>query len=825
MAFTADKVRQGVQQAAAGGYSIDNSLRFNDDDSAYLNWTPSSAGNKKTFTYSFWVKRGNLFSSSQIHIFGVGDGAGSVAVIQFENDTFRADFDGDIKGLQTTQVFRDPSAWYHFIVATDSTQSTTSDRVKIYCNGTQITDFSTANYPTLNEDSNRFNNTVTNNIGKHPGAGSASFDGYLAEVNFVDGYPTGVTQANWAATNIAESFGETGTYGEWKPIEVTGMTYGTNGFYLDFSNSGSLGTDASSNTNNWTVNNLAATDQMLDSPTNNFCTLNPITGLASRATFSEGNLKCMASSTADSATRGTIGMTSGKWYCEAYVIRPTSAGIGIGIADGEYIGGDVGSGQAISIVLSGTTSIYMMNNTTQTQSSLGSYTTGDVIGLRIDMDAKTLKFYRNNSQVGTVETFTGDTARVTTGSTRTTNGWVLNFGQDSSFAGNKTAQGNQDSGGVGDFYYTPPTGFLALCTSNLPDPAVIPSEHFNTVLYTGTENASVHGAVTGVGFQPDMLWFKNRNFSYNHSISDVVRGNNKFLQVNSTSSEVSLGSGLDLTSFDSDGFSLGTSSWGLVCGKEGSTFRTYVTWCWKAGGTGVSNTNGSITSTVSANSDAGFSIVSYTGSGSAANVGHGLSVAPEFVVVKKRNSAGTSWVVLSMHAAASSPEDYYGKLEQSDSFTDHATIEFWGNTAPTATVFYLGDHTWNNASTDTYIAYCFHSVDGYSKVGSYTGNGSSDGTFVYTSFAPKYVMIKQSSASGEMWNVFDDARSPYNLVNDYIKANESGAENVNHTTLNLDFTSNGFKVRGTNTGINTSGATYIFLAFAETPFSVGGNAR
>jgi hypothetical protein len=178
-----------------------------------------------------------------------------------------------------------------------------------------------------------------------------------------------------------------------------------------------------------------------------------------------------------------------------------------------------------------------------------------------------------------------------------------------------------------------------------------------------------------------------------------------------------------------------------------------------------------------------------------------------------------------MHAAASSPEDYYGKLEQSDSFTDHATIEFWGNTAPTATVFYLGDHTWNNASTDTYIAYCFHSVDGYSKVGSYTGNGSSDGTFVYTSFAPKYVMIKQSSASGEMWNVFDDARSPYNLVNDYIKANESGAENVNHTTLNLDFTSNGFKVRGTNTGINTSGATYIFLAFAETPFSVGGNAR
>jgi hypothetical protein len=337
----------------------------------------------------------------------------------------------------------------------------------------------------------------------------------------------------------------------------------------------------------------------------------------------------------------------------------------------------------------------------------------------------------------------------------------------------------------------------------LPDVAVVPSEHFNTVLWTGTGSSNA----ISVGFQPDFVWLKARDHTYSNILQDSVRGAGKEIRSNTTGDEVDRAN--SLTSFDSNGFTVTTDA------AYNNSGNNYVARNWKANGSGSSNTNGSINSTVSANVDAGFSIVAYTGTGSATTVGHGLSKAPEFIVVKKRNASGTSWVTLHMYAAASSPENYYAKLDQSDNFTDHATIEMWGDTAPTASVFSIGDFTWNNNSGDTYIGYCFHSVDGYSKVGSYTGNGNADGTFVYTGFRPAYVMIKNATSSGTHWIIWDKNRNGYNDDNAPLYANLSNGEG---TGGSVDLTSNGFKLRTTSSLRNESGSNFIYLAFAETPF-------
>jgi len=804
MAFTADKVRQGVQKDT--GYSIDNSLRFNDDDSAYLSWTPGSAGNRKTWTWSGWYKMGNGGAGNWAMLFGADNGAGGDEGVYIRSNQVFMTYGGG-SNLSATQVLRDPSAWYHLMVVRDTTLSTAGDRVKMYINGNRITDFGTETYPSQNAEG-----IVGVSGYSHEIMGNYHYvDGYLAEVHFIDGQALDPT-----------SFGETGTYGEWKPIEVTGMTYGTNGFYLDFSNSGSLGTDASSNTNNWTVNNLAATDQMLDSPTNNFCTWNPLMK-GGRTALSEGNLKVNNTSAIQNNYNGTIGtqlITSGKWYWEHMYTNPKDGMlIGMFRAPSTNFNAWLSDGDGGNIWVAD--GAFHWGSRVEYDSSppyLG-ITVGNNNILQIAFDADTGDMY-----VGVNGTWANSGSAVMTGiSLNGAAGWVTgvrcnaesgtfysyaNFGQDSSFAGNKTAQGNQDSNSIGDFYYTPPTGFLALCTSNLPDPAVIPSEHFNTVTYTGTENASVHGAVTGVGFQPDMIWFKNRNFSYNNAIYDALRGTNSYLVTNSTGTEVNPPAGKDLTSFDSDGFSLGTSWGAITCGKEGSTFRTYVAWNWKAGGTGVSNTNGSITSTVSANADAGFSIVSYTGTGSNATIGHGLSKAPEMLIIKNRDQTD-DWIVYHEGIGNTS------MLRLNTSGAKNTYVTWWNNTSPTSTVFTVSTEHRNNASSEDYIAYCFHSVDGYSKMGSYTGNDSSDGTFIYTGFRPKYLLVKRYD-SGDSWFVFDDGRDDTNVVENYLSPDLSSAE-TNYTLGALDFVSNGVKMRKNNGQWN--GATnYIYLAFAEYPF-------
>jgi hypothetical protein len=344
----------------------------------------------------------------------------------------------------------------------------------------------------------------------------------------------------------------------------------------------------------------------------------------------------------------------------------------------------------------------------------------------------------------------------------------------------------------------------------LPDVDVVPSEHFNTVLWTG--NGSTN-AITGVGFQPDLVWGKDRTGTDNHHVFDILRGTNQRIIPNQTAAENTESNCLD--SFDTDGFTLGSNT-GLNNSSD-----AHVAWNWKANGSGSSNTDGSITSTVSANTDAGFSIVSFTGTNAnGATIGHGLSSAPEMVIVKTRSASGENWRVYHSGIASDAATDYIN-LNTTAAAAD--LVNIWNDTAPTSSVFSVGQDGGVNANGTTYIAYCFHSVDSYSKCGSYVGNGNADGTFVYTGFRPAFLLVKQSSASGERWFMYDNKRDTYNYVDARLAADASNAESTGATQA-LDFVSNGFKARYNQGAFNTSGATYIYIAFASVPFKFG-NAR
>jgi len=337
-------------------------------------------------------------------------------------------------------------------------------------------------------------------------------------------------------------------------------------------------------------------------------------------------------------------------------------------------------------------------------------------------------------------------------------------------------------------------------------------KHFDVQLST-----PVAGGMTfsGMQFKPDLLWRKARNNAESHYIADSNRGTTVFLSSNLTTAELGYqGSDGSLT-FNADGYTITDSNYNS--GEFYFNGRIYVDWLWKAGGTAVSNTAGSITSSVSANTTAGFSVVTYTGTGANATVGHGLGVAPSMVIVKRR-SAVESWLVYQSSMAAT-PQNGYLLLNGTAGYAVYAAG--WNNTAPTSTVISIGTDTTVNANTSTYVAYCFSPVAGYSAFGSYMGNGSADGTFVYLGFRPRFLMIKASSFAGESWYLFDTARSTFNVIGDTLVGNQSSAE---FNFVLLDVVSNGFKVRTTNSACNTSGATYIYMAFAENPLKFS-NAR
>jgi hypothetical protein len=773
---------------------ISRSLRFRSSASAYLNRTPATAGNRRTFTYSAWVKRGAQ-GTYQTLLWATTDTTQYFgSFIQFYDDnTFAiSDYRGSYNAqLITSQVLRDPSAWYHIVWAVDTTQATASNRIKLYINGVQVTSFSTATYPAQNFEF-YFNAAGVHNIGRDfsasPGGGARNyFDGYITENYLIDGQA--LTPSSFGGTNAVT--------GVWEPRPYTG-TYGTNGFLLTFSDNTStttLGNDTSGNSNNWTTNNISLTagstyDSMLDVPTQwigyntgdvasvtrgNYCTLNPLS--STNVTLSNANLTVATTVSGTSNSFGTMGMpNTGKWYWEY-----------VGTSDGrEAFCGISNSARTGNVLYYGGTGAKLVNNV---ETSYGAtYTNNDVIGVAVDVDTGNVTFYKNNVSQGAISnTLTNDT--------------FFPFFADGSSSAGSTIQVNF---GQRPFAYTPPAGFLSLCTTNLPSPTILQGNQFFNAITFNNQGGSYPKTVTGSNFQPDFVWIKSRTQTYPHYLFDSVRGTGvKALSSNSTGAEGADGV-TNLSSFNSNGFT--------AAAGDGIGDIVGVYWAWRANqGTNVTNTAGSITSTVSANTTAGFSVVTYTGTGSDATVGHGLNVAPSMIFIKTRNIT-QNWIVYSS-VLGKSQLLYLNSTDSAISNTD-----YWGTGGVTSTVFGLkGGGFSHNLASQPYVAYCFAAVAGYSAMGSYTGNGSSDGTFVFTGFMPRYVMIKQTNTTGD-WQLFDTARSPTNVASNALYANGIFAEDSNVTNRSVDFLSNGFKIRSSGTFINASGGTFIYMAFAENPF-------
>jgi hypothetical protein len=750
------------------GYQISRSVRLRSSASAYFNRTLGAGSAVTVYTFSAWVKRGELGTIKPIvqgylnnnnygHIIFKADNT-----IEWREVSVAANY-GQVN---TNAVFRDPSAWYHIVVVRNGTS------LLIYVNGvSQTLTVSTA----VNAAGGYlFGASTAQRIGSDQ-VNSAFFDGYLTECYLIDGQA--LTPSSFGSTNA--------TTGVWQPIKYTG-TYGTNGFYLNFSDNSAataaaIGADYSGNGNDWTPNNISVTagvtyDSMLDVPTlwadggngrGNYATLLPT--VPGTGTISNANLTSNSPTTTVYSFAGTMLITTGKWYWEVTATTINAANqypfigaytspIPKSLTGAVRPGADTGIG-GFSLRQNGN---FFYNGSTSATITT-SFTTGDVIGIAFDADAQSVTYYKNGSSIGTQGSL-GSGSWVTAVSEYNGSLSNHNFGQR-------------------PFAYTPPTGFKALNTGNLPEPTILKgNQYFDATTYTG--NGTSQSVVNSGGMQPDFVWIKKRSAAGNNILFDALRGVNKYLISDSTIAE-----GTDvqtLTAFNSNGFSYGNEASG------NANAATYVGWQWKEGAT------------------QGFDIVTYTGTGVARTVAHSLGVAPSMMIVKRRNTtsdwivwhstfAGTEYIALELNCCKSNRRDY---LEQ------HIT---------NSSVFSVGTSGATNGNTDTYVAYLFAEVAGFSKFGSYTGNGSADGPFVFLGFRPRFVLVKQSSSSGNNWVIYDTARDTYNECDSILYPNLSNAE-FSGTTVNLDILSNGFKPRDNWGGNNQSGSTYIYAAFAENPF-------
>jgi len=934
----------GAAPAAPEAIEIERSLRFNSSDSAFLSWDPPTGGDSDTtFTYSAWVKR--VESSGEIDLFISKPGVQSDQQfnIHFNGENLRVfgrqGSSGNDILLVTDAVYRDFSAWCHVVVAIDSTQSTSSDRAKIYVNGVRVTDFSSEIYPSQN-DPMEVGNTNTKSIGRRykNSGGSEYSDAYLADIYFVDGQALSPT-----------SFGLFDDNGIWQPIAYTG-SYGTNGFHLDFadnSTAAALGDDTSGNGNDWTVNNLAVggsvnfpgiiqpgifstnptnlrnevelwnddpleltndraaswsnfgsgnvltmdfsslnlsftssltiwhrpnngwktyytleggsetivpgttddwndatisgsgrltqiriyggtnsggpkfvgleldgvqviglqgpgNDSLRDSPTNgdtandtglggevpgNYATLNPLDHNTGSSTFSNGNLKIATTTSIAGVYVSTVATpTTGKWYAEATMVALSQdiySRVGLVQVGQPRNTNQLGNsaGQIAYRVEVGD----IRYNLTTLATGGSAASNGDIIGIALDLDNQTLKIYKNG-------------ALQVTASNIPQYEWLF-AGSDDYTPYSATHEWNF---GQRPFAYQAPTGFRPLATPFLDTPTIEdPSTVMDVVLWTGNGTSQT---ISGLEFSPDFVWFKTRDVARLHQLYDQIRGATKVLSCDTTNAESTESQAL--TAFTSDGFTVGSNN-----GANGNN-ELKVGWTWDGGSSTVSNTDGSITSQVRANPSAGFSIVTYTGTGSSASVGHGLNAAPAFFVTKRRDSSSFgNWTVY--HSAIGTQF-----LELNATGAAGTDPNRWPSAA-TSTVFNIGSGGNVNVSGGSFVAYCFAPIEGYSAFGSYTGNGSTDGPFVYTGFRPRWLLYKNTTTAAG-WQVVDSARDLYNLTDKRLQPNSSDVEQADGVT---DFLSNGFKLRGTHFRSNASGDTYIYAAFAENPFALNARAR
>jgi len=807
-------------------HEIDQSARFDKASSAYLTKTPSSATNQRTWTWSGWLKNtGDM--TSDFDFFTANGASAELTAFMVSGDEQHLQFySNNAVILKASADLRDTASWYHIMCRCDTTQSTASNRLKFYINGTEADYATDARSSSFAEDfETGINDTVAHYVGCNQVNGNL-LNGYLAEVHFTDG-----------VSNAPSAFGET-KEGVWIPKAYTG-SHGTNGYYLKFDQTGTgtasastIGADSSGNNNHYTTSGFASTDSNIpDSPTNNFCTWN-VLNKDSDISTKEGNTSATSSTSGShSNIKGTIQMNSGKWYAEfihtAALGGSTATAMGIcteayAVTNTHPVGSSSG---AWGIYQS--TAGQVIANGAEVIGSLSITSPDTVIQIAYDVD-------NGKMWVGVANTWYaadgGTDGNPATGANECASSVPtgmfffcdvvnnasqhvnINAGQDSSFAGNVTAQNNADQNGHGDFYYSPPSGYLALCTANLPEPTISPlngeqpSDHFNTVLWSG--NGSTDHDISGVGFQPDFVWIKNRSSTSGwHALHDAVRGAGATLFSNATDAEYAYSDYFG--PFQTDGFRLSDVSVGH---SWNTSSNAYVGWNWLGANSTASNSDGSITSTVSANTKAGFSIVTYTSPNNTSDqtVGHGLGAVPKVIIAKNRISA-FNWDIY--HVGT-------GSVENTLIFTNAATRDYdiFTTSNPTSSVFGI-KHNYTHYSTDTYVAYCFAEVEGYSKFGSFTGNGDADGPFVYTGFRPAFVIVKNSTGT-ESWGMGDSTRSPINPLKDRLYPDLNNAEYSIGDWL--DLLSNGFKHRGT--AFNTSSATYIYMAFAEMPFKYA-NAR
>ena len=801
----------------SSGYDIEQSIRFNDGDSAHLSRTLGTASNRKIWTYSLWMKRCALGTRQMF--FSVAAGGGAQGIIEFDQGDGgnggmnKLVFNNETSGTtalnwELEKEFTDTAAWYHFVFVYDTTQSTANNRFKCYINGVQQTEgWDRNSTPGLNEEQ-AFNNALDHRIGEGHTAANY-FDGYLSEIHFIDG-----------TAKEASDFGEvSSSTGQWVPTTYGG-SYGNNGFYLKGEDSSDLGNDSSGNGNDFTSSGLAAADQVKDSPTNNLPTFNPLSSGA--GTLSDGNLQYVGTSGWTNTRLNLLVPDTGKW-----ALRFKSASsyqqiiVGLCAPDSATTYGDLDANGVVQIrynTLDG-------NFVTRVGGSLVADTGPPTVAAQTFFQ---LLFDMDNGKIGVAadEATSGTFADTSTYSILDLNGTSLSTARQPYamvYSGTDSNAGAiLDAGQSG--WETTVTGFKNLSLANLDDPAIPdPSAHFQPTVYEGNGTAIGSGGktVTQVEdstFQPDFVWVKNMDTNGNeHDLYDAVRGTTKAIHSSATSAESTQSEGV--TAFNSNGFTVGNR------GEVNTSGDDHVAWQWKAGGSGSSNTNGSVTSTVSANTTAGFSICKFNPGGNVnITFGHGLGVAPRMVFVKNLEDA-TNWQVLNVDMGV-------GKKIFLNASTAPATdTNMWQNTAPTSTVVSVGT---SQTTAEDNIAYCFADVEGYCKIGTYEGNGSTDGPFVYTGLKPRYLLVRRYDGA-EGWNVIDTARGSGNFgsaagtggfnptagndMNNKINLNDNNAQEDNPTgSRRCSFYSNGFKVRNTNTAMNASGGDYFYMAIAEAAF-------
>ena len=808
-----------TSDSALGAAKIKRSLRFyepnpsdeNSTAATNLTRTPSSTGNRKISTFSSWIKKFHGIGTgneSAAYIYGAYSGSDYFSLYFQEDQLYSYYSPGNNYGSISDRKFRDTSSWFHLVHQVDATNTVQ----KIWINGVEESLSSSRNPG--NSDYPMNQSGVPLVIGKASWKGQG-FNGYLAEVHLIDGSLVAPTDFGFTdpVTNI------------WTPKRYEG-THGTNGFYLDFSdNTGTttLGIDKSTNGNDLTANNFSVAvwpdgDSVIDTPTNSFNTFND-NDKNPNVPLANGGLE-----TAATATGGhypaftTMPVKSGKWYLEWKLLTNDSCLPSIMEAEHDNTSYNTDStvGNNTSTVNKRGYGFQTGNGNKKSESGNESYgsamTSSDTGQCAFDADTGKIYWGKNNTWF--------DSGNPETGANPAFSG--IDMSKEYLFAWHVYGNNNNVSVNFGSqgFTYTPPAGFKALCQQNLPltqSPSVIsrPQRHFEAITYSGNGSAR---SITGLEFKPDFVWIKERTAgtTSGNRLFDSIRGAGNVLLSDSSSAE--LDRSTELTSFDTNGFSLGDAT---TVNENGSTV---VAWCWKAGGTAVTNNDGSIASSVSANQEAGFSIVVYTGNGTAGGggtIGHGLGKTPEIMFVKNRADA-SNWSV----NGNAGGRLIYGTNKLQLHVSSALVSDTNEVTAANATTFTVTTSGATNGQNDSHVAYCWVSVPGFSKFGKYTGNGSSNGQYIHLGFRPACIIIKNTTTATS-WVIYDNKRSPFNEVDEVLYPSGTGQRATGDNEV--DFLANGFKYRAAANKVNSGNKIYIYMAWAEHPgitsFDTFPNAR